>query len=380
MTDIEFVTKHRRHLHENPELSMNEFETTSYIIEIIKSLGIDYTQPLPTGVVAYLKGNSNTTLGFRADIDALPIHEENDVDYKSKNEGVMHACGHDGHTAALLLFLKRCKRLKDDGALPHNCIFIFQPSEETMAGAKQLIDNWTDSQAIDAIFGIHIMPDEKTGLALFRDNEITASATEYRFYVNGLSAHVANKHNGKSAVESLMFITREITQIQQFHLDGLNRNIIHIGQMNAGEAINTVPSNGYLEGTIRTYEENDLSIIKNHMEKIKTGAMNLYECEIELTYNEGYPPVKNTPALQNVVYDSVQSAGMKAVIKDKPYLFGEDFSFYDEIAPTYFIFVGAQDEEQGFTSSLHTSTFNFDESVLVKVADYYENILKNYSN
>lgn len=380
MTEIEFVTKHRRHLHENPELSMNEFKTTSYIIEIIESLGIDYTQPLSTGVVAYLKGNSNTTLGFRADIDALPINEENDVPYRSKIEGVMHACGHDGHTAALLLFLKRCKQLKDDGSLPHNCYFIFQPSEETMAGAKQLIDHWTDRKMIDAIFGIHIMPDECTGLALFRDNELTASATEYRFYINGLSAHVAHKHNGKSAVEALMFISREITQIQQFHLDGLSRNIIHIGQMNAGEAINTVPSNGYLEGTIRTYEENDLSIIKNHMEKIKTSVMNLYGCEIELTFNEGYPPVKNTPALQNVVYESVKAAGLKAVIKDKPYLFGEDFSFYDEIAPAYFIFVGAKDEVQGFTSSLHTSTFNFDESVLIKVADYYENILKNYSN
>lgn len=380
MTEIEFVTKHRRHLHENPELSMNEFETTSYIIGIIESLGVDYTQPLSTGVVAYLKGNSNTTLGFRADIDALPIHEENDIDYRSENEGVMHACGHDGHTAALLLFLKRCKHLKDNNKLPHNCYFIFQPSEETMAGAKQLIDNWEERETIDAIFGIHIMPDESTGLALFRDHELTASATEYRFYIDGLSAHVANKHNGKSAVEALMFITREITQIQQFHLDGLNRNIIHIGQMNAGEAINTVPSKGYLEGTIRTYEENDLSIIKSHMEKIKSSAMNLYDCEIELTYNEGYPPVKNNPALHDVVHDSVMSAGLEPVIKDKPYLFGEDFSFYDEIAASYFIFVGAQDMEQGFVSSLHTSTFNFDESVLIKVADYYESILKNYSN
>src|SRR5690625_2999800 len=148
MTEIEFVTKHRRSLHENPELSMNEFETTSYIIEIIESLGVDYTQPLPTGVVAYLKGSSNTTLGFRADIDALPIHEENDVPYKSKNEGVMHACGHDGHTAALLLFLKRCKNLKDEGALPHNCYFIFQPSEETMAGAKQLIDKRSEERRV----------------------------------------------------------------------------------------------------------------------------------------------------------------------------------------------------------------------------------------
>ena len=378
MTELDFVTGHRRHLHENPELSMNEFETTSYIIEVLESLGVTYTQPLPTGVVAYLKGESDITLGFRADIDALPIHEENDVPYRSRNDGVMHACGHDGHTAALLLFVKRCKALYDEGKLPHNCYFIFQPSEETMAGAKQLIDSWPASNEIDAIFGIHMMPDEETGLALFRDHEMTASATEYRFYIKGESAHVASKHNGKSAIEALMFTTREISQIQQFHLDGLNRNIIHLGQMNAGEAINTVPSNGYLEGTIRTYEENDLALIKSRMEKIRAGAESLYGCKVEVTYNEGYPPVKNDPVLNPLVHQSLEASGFEAVIKEKPYLFGEDFSFYGEVAPAYFVFIGAGNEEKGFMSSLHTPTFNFDEAVLLRVADYYENILKNY--
>ncbi len=378
MTELEFVTEHRRHLHVNPELSMNEFETTSYIIEILESLGINYTQPLPTGVVAYLKGGSDTTIGFRADIDALPIHEENDVPYRSKNDGVMHACGHDGHTAALLLFARRCKAMHDEGTLPHNCYFIFQPSEETMAGAKQLIDKWPAAAEVDAIFGIHIMPDEEAGLAIFRDHEMTASATEYRFYIKGKSAHVANKQHGKSALEALMFTAREITQIQQFHLDGLNRNIIHLGGMNAGEAINTVPSNGYLEGTIRTYEEEDLAAIKSRMEKIRAAAETMYDCKVDVTYNEGYPPVKNDPELKTLVHHSAESAGLTAAVKEKPYLFGEDFSFYSEIARTYFIFIGTRNEDEGFTSSLHTSTFNFDESVLIQVADYYENILKNY--
>ncbi|CAM4154634.1 M20 metallopeptidase family protein [Lacicoccus alkaliphilus] len=380
MTEIKFVSEHRRYLHENPELSMKEFGTTSYIIEVLESLGINYTQPLPTGVVAYLKGESETTLGFRADIDALPIHEENDVPYRSSEDGVMHACGHDGHTAALLLFAKRCKALSDEGKLPHNCYFIFQPSEETMAGAKQLLDSWSGKEAMDAVFGIHIMPDEETGLALFRDHEMTASATEYRFYIKGESAHVANKQHGKSALEALMFTTREISQIQQFHLDGLNRNIIHLGRMDAGEAINTVPSNAYLEGTIRTYEEDDLAVIKGQMDKIRAAAEVLYDCKVEVTYNEGYPPVKNDPELRTLAHQSVESAGLEPVIKEKPYLFGEDFSFYSEVAPTYFVFIGAGDREKGYTSSLHTSTFNFDESILITVADYYENILKNYKH
>lgn len=378
MTDLEFVTTHRRYLHANPELSMNEHNTTRYIKEVLDSLNIEYTTPLKTGVIVRMDGNSDTTLGFRADIDALPIHEENDVEYRSLINGVMHACGHDGHTAALLLFVKRCQNLKNSGLLKHNCVFIFQPSEETMAGAKQLIDAWDGDMKLDAVFGVHIMPDEDTGLFLYRNDEITASATEYRFYITGRSSHVAQKHQGISAVEALMYVAREISQIQQFHLDGLNRNIVHIGQLNAGEAINTVASNAYLEGTIRTYEANDLNTVTRQMDKIRQSAQLLYGVDVGLKFNEGYPATKNSADLKHVVDEAVQNIDGKSVINEKPYLFGEDFSFYNEIAPSYFIFVGAKDDKQGFNSSLHTSTLNFDERILMDIANYFEQIVKAY--
>lgn len=378
MTDLDFVTTHRRYLHAHPELSMNEYSTTSYIIDVLESLGVAYSNPLATGVVADLAGAGDTTIAFRADIDALPIQEENDMDYKSMHEGVMHACGHDGHTAALLLFVKRCKQLQDKGQLGHNCVFLFQPSEETMAGAKQLTEVLEERLIPDAVFGVHLMPDEDTGQFLYRNYELTASATEYRFFITGKASHVAHKHQGISAIEALMYITREVGQIQQFHLDGLNRNIIHMGRMNAGEAINSVASGGYLEGTVRTYDEDDLNIITKQMDKIRQSAKLLYGVDVELKFNEGYPPVMNSPELKEKVDEAVFNINHRINIKDTPYLFGEDFSFYQNIAPTYFVFVGAKDDDKGFNSSLHTPTFNFDERVLLSIADYYEEILKAF--
>ncbi|RIL44232.1 M20/M25/M40 family metallo-hydrolase, partial [Mammaliicoccus fleurettii] len=131
MNELEFVTTHRRHLHQNPELSLHEYETTTYIAAFLDELGISYERPLDTGLVAYLPGNGEHTIAYRADIDALPIFEENDVAYKSLTDNVMHACGHDGHTTALMLFVKRCKAMADQGTLPQSIVFIFQPAEET---------------------------------------------------------------------------------------------------------------------------------------------------------------------------------------------------------------------------------------------------------
>lgn len=376
--ELKFVTEHRRYLHQHPELSLKEYKTTEYIISVLKDIGVSFYQVLDTGVIAVLSGNSGTTLGFRADIDALPVHEQNNVEYKSRNDNVMHACGHDGHTTALLLFVKRAKALSDTGELKHNCVFIFQPSEEANAGANLMINAWDNRPEFDAIFGVHLMPDEDEGLVLYRDGELTASATEYHFRVKGASAHVAQKHQGVSALETILKIASEVGSIQQFHLDGLNRNIIHMGKIHGGEAVNTVPANAGLSGTIRTYEASDLAVIKSQLTKIKEAAELLYGASVELHYTEGYPAVKNNSELREVVETSIGTAGLRGIEKDKPYLFGEDFSFYSNIAKTYFVFAGSRNLEKGYASSLHTDTFNFDERVLIKVADYYEALLNNY--
>lgn len=380
MNELEFVTTHRRHLHQNPELSLHEYETTTYIASFLDELGISYERPLDTGLVAYLPGNGEHTIAYRADIDALPIFEENDVAYKSLTDNVMHACGHDGHTTALMLFVKRCKAMADQGTLPQSIVFIFQPAEETGGGANRLIRAGAfKNYEIEAVFGIHVMPFENEGKVVIRDEEITASATEYRFYLNGLSSHVADKEQGHSCGEALQHVLSQVGQIQQYHLNGLKRNIVHMGHFEAGEAINTVPSHGYLEGTIRTYDVHDLEIVKQQMAKIAESVSLLFNVECEVKFEEGYPPTYNDPLLRKHVEHGLENADFEIIDKPTPYLFGEDFSFYSQLAPSYFVFVGVRDEAKGYVTGLHTSHLNFNEYMLIRIADYYEQLLKSYS-
>lgn len=380
MNELEFVTTHRRHLHQNPELSLHEYETTTYIAAFLDELGISYERPLDTGLVAYLPGNGEHTIAYRADIDALPIFEENDVAYKSLTDNVMHACGHDGHTTALMLFVKRCKAMADQGTLPQSIVFIFQPAEETGGGANRLIRAGVfKNYDIEAVFGIHVMPFENEGKVVIRDEEITASATEYRFYLNGLSSHVADKEQGHSCGEALQHVLSQVGQIQQYHLNGLKRNIVHMGHFEAGEAINTVPSHGYLEGTIRTYDVHDLEIVKQQMVKIAESVSLLFNVECEVKFEEGYPPTYNDPLLRKHVEHGLDNADFEIIDKPTPYLFGEDFSFYSQLAPSYFVFVGVRDEAKGYVTGLHTAHLNFNEYMLIRIADYYEQLLKSYS-
>ncbi|ADC87582.1 MULTISPECIES: amidohydrolase [Staphylococcus] len=380
MNELEFVTTHRRHLHQHPELSLHEFETTKYITGFLDDIGVSYERPLETGAIAYLEGNSDHTIAFRADIDALPIFEENDIDYRSQVDNVMHACGHDGHTTALMLFVKRCKDQADKGLLPHNVVFIFQPAEETGGGANRLIKAGAfNNYPIEAIFGVHVNPFAEEGQIVIRDNEITASATEYRFYLQGLSSHVADKEQGHSCGEALQHVLAQVGMIQQFHLNGLKRNIVHMGHFEAGEAINTVPSHGYLEGTIRTYDANDLNSVKTQMQKIAKSVSLLFNVDCQVKFEEGYPATMNSPQLRNTVEQAIVNAGLEVVEKPLPFLFGEDFSFYgQQLAPAYFAFVGTRNEAKNYITGLHTSHLNFDERVLIYVADYYENLLKQY--
>lgn len=380
MNELEFVTTHRRYLHQHPELSLHEYKTTEYIANFLEELGVIYQRPLDTGIIAYLPGNGEHTIAYRADIDALPIFEENDIDFKSKTDNVMHACGHDGHTTALMLFVKRCKAIADRGELPQNIVFIFQPAEETGGGANQLIRAGAFSDyPIEAVFGVHVMPFENEGRVVIRDEEITASATEYRFYLNGLSSHVADKEQGYSCGEALQHVLGQVGQIQQYHLNGLKRNIVHMGHFEAGEAINTVPSHGYLEGTIRTYDINDLEIVKQQMTKIAESVKLLFNVDCEVKFEEGYPPTYNDPNLRKHVETGLRNAKFEVIDKPTPYLFGEDFSFYSQLAPSYFVFVGVRDESKGFVTGLHTSHLNFNEHMLIRIADYYEQILNVYS-
>jgi len=374
----EYLIKTRRWLHQHPELSLQEFETTAFIKKELEKMGVEYDTPLETGVVAYIKGSGDKSIAFRSDIDALPIHEENEVEYRSQVDHVMHACGHDGHTTMLLTFVKRVKELSEKSPLKSTVYFIFQPAEETYGGANLLLNKYKFDITPSFVFGLHMMPDEKEGIIVSKAGPITASATEYRFFIKGLSAHVANKEQGYSAGEALLTILNQLSQLQHYHLAGLHQNIVHIGSFKSGEAINTVPSNAYLEGTIRTYSQDDLDIVKKQMTRIKEASELLTNCSIELVFAEGYPSTINDPVAYELMKKASMETSLTWVDKDEPYLFGEDFSFYQQIAPTSFAFLGCRNEEKGYITGLHTSTLNFDERVLAKGVELYETILTQF--
>ncbi|MBC9873406.1 M20 metallopeptidase family protein [Macrococcoides bohemicum] len=381
MINLDNIINTRRTLHQYPELGLEEHHTTAYIIKRIQSLGIEYFTPLETGVIAIIKGSSNETIAFRADIDALPIEEQNDIEYKSKVPHVMHACGHDGHTTMLIAFMEAVNKISRETPLTHNIMFIFQPSEEANAGANLLIQNFNfEAYNIKAIYGIHMMPDHPEGEMIYRSHEITASATEYRFFINGKSAHVANKEQGHAASNALIQVLNQVSTLQQFYLPGLERNIIHIGKFNAGEAINTVPSSGYLEGTIRTYRAADLNIIQQQMEHIAQAVSLTTHCEVNVEFSEGYPPTINDSSLEDKVVQSIAQSNLVGVKKDVPYLFGEDFSFYRILAPTYFVFLGCRNEQKGYVHGLHHNQFNFDEKVLLNGINYYLSLVRGYED
>lgn len=379
MDEQVFVKETRQQLHRLAELSLKEFKTTEFIRSYLTEWQIPIVEPLETGLLAYIKADttSNEFIAFRADIDALPIHEMNDIDFKSQTDGVMHACGHDGHTTALLLFAKRMQDAYQSGHLKQNILFIFQPAEETFGGAQLLIEaNAFKNFHVKKLYGIHLLPSLDEGQVLYKDDEITASATEFRIYLKGKSAHVADKELGNSAIEALTQLMSEIPMINHYHLNGLKHNIIHIGQVSAGEAINTVAQDAYLEGTIRTFDERDLTKVKMTLSNIVAAAEVITGVSGEIVYNGGYPPTRNHKSLKENVEKAIKQVGFDLVEADQPFLFGEDFAFYQNISPSYFVFFGVRNEAKEFTSGLHTSTFNFNENILIKIADYYECLLK----
>ncbi|MET3574863.1 M20 family metallopeptidase [Bhargavaea ullalensis] len=373
---MERLTRHRRALHRIPEAGFREVKTAAYIRRELDALGIRFETPMETATVARIDGRSERTIAFRADIDGLPIEEETGLPFASGHTGWMHACGHDGHSAILLAFAERCMELKQDGALPCSVLLIFQPSEESGGGAAHLVRTGIfEKHRPDAVFGLHVMPDEAEGRLLTRSGELTASATEYRLRVSGRAAHVANKQNGASALGALVHLASGIERIQHYRLDGLNRNIIHVGKMNAGEAINTVASSAYLEGTIRTYSEDDLETATDALRNLADSADLLFGTKTELDVSEGYPAVVNSPSLLPLSKRAAEAAGLQFIEKEKPYLFGEDFSFYREAAPVHFAFLGVRNEALGHTSALHTPTLNFREEALAPGVHFFEQVL-----
>ncbi len=355
----------RRHFHQHPETGFQEHETGQYIVEQLHGLDAEITHPVaPTGVVALLRNGNGPCLALRADMDALPIQETNDVPYKSVNDGAMHACGHDAHMAILLGAATALDHLRDQWS--GTIKLIFQPGEEGFAGAKHMVEAGVlNNPTVDAIFGLHVWNYQQFGTMGVKPGPILAAADEFEITVRGKGGHGAVP---QLAVDSIQVAAQLIVALQTIisrNLDPLESGVVSICQIQGGNAFNILPEEVTLKGTARAMREADRLMIKRRLSEICQGVAETFNADINCDYHDSYPPTVNDPEMTQV---AVQAA--REVIGDgpiQPYMTmgGEDFAFFLREVPGCFFFVGsARPEHEVNPAPHHCSHFDIDERAL----------------
>lgn len=370
------ITSIRRHIHANPELSFQEHKTVEYVSGQLTSFGItNQKRSAETGLVALLEGKNpgRKTIALRADMDALPIQETNDVEYRSKNNGVMHACGHDVHTSSLLGAAKILSRLKNDTSAPGagfegTIKFIFQPGEEKLPGGASLMikDGVLKNPVPQSIIGQHVMPQIVTGKVGFRSGLYMASTDEMYVTVKGKGGHGAMPHLNIDPVLIASHIIVALQQVVSRMAQPIMPSVLSFGKVIANGATNVIPDEVYMEGTFRTFDETWRAAAHEKMkilaEKIAEGMGG--SCDFRVV--RGYPVLKNDATLTARARNSAeQYLGKENVTDLDMWMAAEDFAYYSHEAPACFYRLGVRNEKKGITSPVHTSTFNIDEDALV---------------
>ena len=372
----EHIYSYRRDFHQYPELSFQEYRTAETISKHLESFGIEHrTEVGKTGVVGEIVFGDGPTIALRADMDALPIQEVGDLKYKSKNEGVMHACGHDGHMAILLgaaNALSKNKKLKKGKVR-----FIFQPAEEGAGGARYMIKDGCLDQ-VDEIYGLHLWNYQPVGEIGVKNGPIMAAADMFDIIIKGKGGHGATP---QGTVDAIVVASNLITMLQTIvsrNTNPLDNTVVTIGEINGGQNFNVIADEVRLTGTTRAYTENNRNMIKKRMQDIIDGVSKSFGAEIVLKYKEGYPPTVNHEDPTKLVLEASSMVVGKGA--DYPYLSmgGEDFSYYLQKVPGCFFFVGsAPDKNNILSTPHHCSHFDIDERSLLIGASVYVNLIDN---
>ncbi|MCP4551514.1 MAG: amidohydrolase [Bacteroidetes bacterium] len=362
------LIKIRRHLHANPELSNQEYKTAEYIAEILRNTGIETeTGIFKTGVVGIIKGKNpdKKVVALRADIDALPIIEENELDYKSINKGVMHACGHDVHTSSLIGTAKILTELKND--FEGTVKLIFQPAEEKIpGGAKGMIEEGVlENPVPDVIFGQHVFPEIDTGKIGMKSGKYMASTDEINITVKGKGGHGAMPY---ALVDPIVIASQIIISLQQIVSRSAHYNmptVLSFGKIITNGTYNVVPDEVKLLGTFRTLDEEWRADAHKKIEIMAKSIAQAAGGNCDVFIDRGYPFLVND---ENVTQRSFRYAkeflGEENVEDLEVRMTGEDFSYFAQSVPSCFYRLGVRNETLGINANLHTSTFNVDESSL----------------
>jgi amidohydrolase len=357
----------RHHLHAHPELSYQEFETSKFVQGKLKEFGIPFEIKATTGVIGLIKGKNpdKRIIALRADMDALPIKEENDIVYKSKNEGVMHACGHDVHTTCLLGASKILNELKNEweGTVK----LIFQPGEEKNPGGASLLikEGVLEGPAPSSIFGLHVHPGLSIGKMSFRPGKVMASADELYITVKGKGGHAAAPH---LCIDPVLIASHLIVALQQVasrNNNPHNPTVLSITSFQGGSTTNVIPNEAKLKGTFRAMNEEWRFKAHALIRKIAVDLVHSMGGEIDLLIDVGYPSVYNNEALNDIARKKAEEfIGQKNVEETEPRMGAEDFGYYSQEIPGCFFRLGVMNEKKGIISGVHTPTFNIDENAI----------------
>jgi hippurate hydrolase/N-acetyldiaminopimelate deacetylase len=364
------AVEHRKELHKIPEVGMKEFKTTEYILKALKEMGYKVERALETGVIAYKKGSDDSvSIAFRADIDALAIKEEAEGSSKSVHEGYMHGCGHDYHMAILLGFAEYLK----DVNTSCNIVFIFQPAEESPGGAKPIVESGKlDRFNITEIYGLHIWPYLKEGRIGVKPGPIMAMSGEFELDLIGRGGHGAVPN---SSIDPIYISSQVISSLQSIvsrNIEPIDDAVVTVGYIRGGSVHNVIPGKVEMGGTIRAFRQEVYDKIKERITTICQGIAKAYEMEIDVRITDFYKPVDNDETLTEEFIES-QGDDVELV---KPYMTGEDFSFYQAKYPGVFFFLGSKNEEKDYIYPLHNSRFQADDQVIKNGIDSYINLLK----
>ena len=367
----DIIVSTRRDIHQHPELAFDEHRTSKLVAERLESFGIEIQTGVgKTGVVGTLKGkNDGKTIAFRADMDALPIQETSDISYKSINAGIMHACGHDGHTAMLLgtaeVLSKQADKL--NGTLK----FFFQPAEEGQGGARFMIDDGA-LEGVDEVYGIHLWNYQKYGTIGVKSGPIMAAADIFEITVHGKGGHGAAPQGTKDAVLIAAHLIQTLQTIVSRNTNPIESTVVTVGQINGGYNFNIIADKVTLRGTTRAYTEDNRQLIKKRMKEIIAGTEKTFGTKIELDYEDGYPPTVNDPTAA----DNLLNAAQKIVGDGAghPYLSmgAEDFSYFLQKVPGCYFLVGSAPEgREPLSIPHHCSHFDIDERALLVGSSVY---------
>lgn len=363
METEEYIIAMREYFHENPELSFKEFKTADRLEKELRDMGLNPKRITETGIIADIKGNGKKTVAIRADIDALPVTEENKVSYVSKNKGVMHACGHDTHMAMLLGAAKMLIAEKEK--LNGNIRLIFQPAEELPpGGAVGMIKNGA-LENVDFVIGQHIMGFIPAGKIAIYYKEMMANADEFDIKIHGKGGHGSAPQDSIDAIYITAHLIEMLNTIVSREIDPQEPAVITTGTVNSGYRYNIIAAHAELTGTVRTFNIEVQEKIIKRIKDILEGLKSIYGIEYEYEYKKGYPVLVNNEKIAKYIEEAAKRiVGKDNIIHPKPNMGGEDFAYFLQKVPGAYYFIGGSNSERGIDSMNHSPTFDVDESAL----------------